>query len=66
MTEANIKLKRNWKKLFSSIDDLFILFGIILNGFSTITSFIYGHKIAGIILLICELILLGIYFMKMI
>jgi len=51
---------------FQSIDNLFIYFGLILNGFSTIVSFVYGHIIAGIILLVCELLFIGIYATKLI
>ena len=47
-----------------SIDNLFIYFGLILNGFSMVVSFVYGHIIAGIILLICELLFVGIYATK--
>ncbi len=50
---------------FNSIDDLFILFGIILNGFSSVVTLTYGHVIAGIILITCEILLIGAYIMKL-
>ena len=63
---TNKNNKRNWKTIFRSVDDIFIILGILLNGFSLIFSFIYGHLIAGLILLACEIILIIIYIMKMI
>jgi len=63
---TNKNNKRNWKTIFRSVDDIFIILGILLNGFSLIFSFIYGHLIAGLILLVCEIILITIYIMKMI
>ncbi|MHA2309394.1 MAG: hypothetical protein ACXABJ_08970, partial [Candidatus Heimdallarchaeaceae archaeon] len=62
----NATSKRNWKRIFQSVDDIFIIIGILLNGFSLIFSFVYCHLIAGIILLVCEIILIGIYIMKII
>ncbi|MHA2357167.1 MAG: hypothetical protein ACXABK_00155 [Candidatus Heimdallarchaeaceae archaeon] len=58
--------KRNWKNMFRSLDDIFIIIGILLNGFSLIYSFLYGHVIAGIVLVVCEMALIGIYVLKMI
>lgn len=49
-----------------SIDSIFIYVGLILNGFSMVVSFVYGHIIAGIILLVCELLFAGIYATKLI
>jgi hypothetical protein len=66
METANANNKKNWKNIFRSIDDIFIIIGILLNGFSLIFSFVYGHLIAGIILLVCEIILVLTYIMKMI
>ena len=63
---TNANTKRSWKRIFRSVDDIFIIIGILLNGFSLIFSFVNGHLIAGIILLVCEIILIGIYVMKMI
>ncbi len=63
---VNTDTKKGWKRIFQSVDDIFIILGILLNGFSLIFSFVYGHLIAGIILTICELLLVGIYVMKMI
>jgi len=63
---TNATSKRNWKRIFQSVDDIFIIIGILLNGFSLVFSFVYGHLIAGVILLVCEIILIGIYIMKMI
>lgn len=59
------KGKRSLKSILTSIDDIFIIFGIILNGISAIISLVLGHGIAGIILVICEIILIGIYLLKM-
>jgi hypothetical protein len=52
--------------MFRSLDDIFIIIGILLNGFSLIYSFLYGHVIAGIVLVVCEMALIGIYVLKMI
>ncbi|NPD89211.1 MAG: hypothetical protein HGN29_10845 [Asgard group archaeon] len=66
MDTTNANIKKSWKRIFRSVDDIFIILGILLNAFSLIFSFVYGHLIAGIILLVCEIILIGIYIMKMI
>ena len=58
--------KRVWKEAFRSIDDLFIFFGILLNGASLIVSFIEGHVIAGLILVVCEIALIVAYILKII
>jgi len=63
----NKKIPGNFlKKVFTSIDEIFIILGVLLNAISLITSFILGHVIAATILLVCELILIIIYFLKMI
>ena len=68
MNETTPESEKKWKKWlpsFNSIDDYFVLIGIILNAFSLAISFAYGHIIAGIILTICELILIGAYVLKL-
>jgi len=65
--EANeTKAKKTPKLKFLSLDDFFFIFGTILCGISSIISIIYGHLIAGIILIICTALLIGIYILKMI
>ena len=69
MNKTNIennKIHARIIRSLRSIDNLFIYFGLILNGFSMVVSFVYGHIIAGIILLICELLFVGIYATKLI
>ena len=63
-SETKDKEKQKFKLL--SLDDLFFLFGTILCGISSIISIICGHLIAGIILVICTILLIGIYILKMI
>lgn len=46
----------------SNLNDIFLLFGIVLVGFSIIVTIIQKHTIASIILIICDLLLLVIYF----
>lgn len=65
--EANeIETKEKQRLKIFSLDDFFFLFGTILSGISSIISIIYGHLIAGIILIVCTILLIGIYFLKMI
>ncbi len=59
-------LKKSYHQYLGSLDDLFIFIGIILTCFSLIMSFIYGHVIAGIILVVCEVLLIGVYIFKLI
>ena len=69
MNKTNIennKIHARIIRSLRSIDNLFIYFGLILNGFSMVVSFVNGHIIAGIILLICELLFVGIYATKLI
>ncbi len=54
-----------WLKSHNSLDDYFVFLGLILNAFSLAVSFAYGHIIAGIILTVCELALLGAYILKL-
>jgi hypothetical protein len=56
---------KKWLSSFNTMDDYFILFGIILNAFSLAISFVYGHVIAGIILTVCEIILIGAFLFKL-
>ena len=56
---------RRWLPTFNSVDDYFVLFGIILNAVSLAISFAYGHIIAGLILTVCELALIGAYILKL-
>jgi hypothetical protein len=63
---AKTDARREWKRILQSVDDIFIILGILLNGFSLVFSFVYGHLVAGIILTISEILLVGIYIMKMI
>ncbi|TFG09702.1 hypothetical protein EU534_01890 [Candidatus Heimdallarchaeota archaeon] len=68
MSDSNHKSEKKWKRWlpsFNSIDDYFVLFGIILNAFSLAISFAYGHVIAGVILSLCELALIGAYIVKL-
>ncbi|MCE7742539.1 MAG: hypothetical protein GOP50_08760 [Candidatus Heimdallarchaeota archaeon] len=68
MNETNSTSKKKWKQWLHSIntvDDYFVIFGIILNAFSLAISFAYGHIIAGIILTVCEIILVGAYILKL-
>ncbi|MHA1416392.1 MAG: hypothetical protein ACTSRR_09055 [Candidatus Heimdallarchaeaceae archaeon] len=56
------------RKKFSfilTIDDIFILFGILMNGISIVIGFILGFTIASLFLLLCEIILVGMYILKM-
>ncbi|MHA1873491.1 MAG: hypothetical protein ACTSVB_05190 [Candidatus Heimdallarchaeaceae archaeon] len=56
------------RKKFSftlTIDDIFILFGILMNGISIVIGFILGFTTASLILLLCEIILVGMYILKM-
>ncbi|MHA1592600.1 MAG: hypothetical protein ACTSUP_09025 [Candidatus Heimdallarchaeaceae archaeon] len=64
-TTNGIKSKK-WKETFSSVDNLFIIFGILLNGVSAIVSLIEGHLIAGLILVVCEIALIVAYVLKII
>jgi predicted membrane channel-forming protein YqfA (hemolysin III family) len=66
MRTINSNSGRKWKNIFRSIDDIFIVIGILLNGFSLIYSFLYGHIIAGIVLVVCEIALASIYRLRMI
>lgn len=59
-------LKKSYHQYLGSLDNLFIFIGIILTAFSLIMSFIYGHVIAGIILVVCEVLLIGVYIFKLI
>ena len=59
-----ISFKR-WLASFNTLDDYFVLFGIILNAFSLAISFAYGHIIAGIILSVCEITLIGTMLLKL-
>ena len=59
-------LKRSYNQYLGSLDNWFIFLGILLTGFSLAMSFIYGHIIAGIILVVCEVLLLGVYLLKLI
>ncbi|MHA1345390.1 MAG: hypothetical protein ACTSVO_00365 [Candidatus Heimdallarchaeaceae archaeon] len=63
---TNGKKSRKWKEALFSVDDLFIILGILLNGASAIVSLIEGHLIAGLILIVCEIALIVAYIMKMI
>jgi len=63
---TNGNKSRKWKEIFSSVDDLFIIFGILLNGTSAIVSLIEGHLIAGLILIVCEIALIVAYLLKII
>ena len=68
MSDVDHKSEKKWKKWlpsFNSVDDYFVLVGIILNAFSLAISFAYGHIIAGVILTLCELALLGAYVLKL-
>ncbi|UJG42630.1 MAG: hypothetical protein K9W46_09575 [Candidatus Heimdallarchaeum endolithica] len=49
-----------------TIDDIFILFGILMNGISIVIGFILGFTIASLFLLLCEIILVGMYILKMV
>ena len=40
MRTINSNSGRKWKNIFRSIDDIFIVIGILLNGFSLIYSFL--------------------------
>jgi len=68
LNETNSNSNKKWKQWLRSIntvDDYFVIFGIVLNAFSLAASFAYGHIIAGIILAICEVILIGAYILKL-
>jgi hypothetical protein len=68
MSDADHETEKKWKRwlpTFNSVDDYFVLFGIILNAFSLTISFAYGHIIAGLILTVCELVLIGVYIIKL-
>ena len=68
LNETNTNSEKKWKKWlrsYNTLDDYFVLFGIILNAFSLSISFAYGHIIAGIILTVCELTLIGAYLLKL-
>jgi hypothetical protein len=66
LSTKNGNIGKKWKEIFTSVDDLFIIFGILLNGASAIVSLIEGHLIAGLILSACEIALLVAYIMKII
>ncbi len=66
MNTTNGNIKKKWKEIISSVDDLFIIFGILLNGASAIVSLFEGHLIAGLILVACEIVLIVAYTMKII
>ncbi len=66
LSTTNGNKGRKWKEIFSSVDDLFIIFGILLNGASAVVSFIEGHLIAGLILVACEIALIVAYVLKII
>ncbi|MCK4972840.1 MAG: hypothetical protein KAS52_05935 [Candidatus Heimdallarchaeota archaeon] len=66
MNTTNGNKSRKWKETFSSVDDLFIIFGILLNGASAIVSLIEGHLIAGLLLIVCEIALIVAYVLKII
>ncbi|MCK5140834.1 MAG: hypothetical protein KAQ70_01455 [Candidatus Heimdallarchaeota archaeon] len=66
MNTTNGVKSKKWKEIFSSVDDLFIIFGILLNGASVIVSLIEGHLIAGLILVVCEIALIVAYVLKII
>lgn len=66
MNTTNGNKSRKWKETFTSVDDLFIIFGILLNGASAIVSLIEGHLIAGLILIVCEIALIVAYVLKII
>ena len=59
-------LKSIYSQYLGSLDSWFIFIGIILTGFSLIMSFLYGHMIAGIILVVCEVLLIGVYVLKLV
>ena len=66
LNTTNGTKRKKWKEIFTSVDDLFIILGILLNGVSLIVSFIEGHVIAGLILVGCEIALIVAYILKMI
>jgi hypothetical protein len=66
LNTTNRNKGRKWKEIFSSVDDLFIIFGILLNGASAVVSLIEGHLIAGLILVACEIALIVAYVLKII
>jgi len=48
-----------------SVDDVVLLTGLLLNAISIIFAFVYGHTISGIILILCELMLVYLLFSKL-
>ena len=65
LNEVNSNKKKHWLVSFTSFEDLLILIGIILNIFSIVISFAYGHIIAGIMLVVCEILLILAYVIKL-
>ena len=49
-----------------NVDELFFMFGVIMNVISIVFAFYFGHIIAGILLTLCELVLLSLGVLRLV